>query len=428
MYINNHSSELAIHGGTPVRSKPWPQWPLGNNNIELILQEVLYSGRWAISGMYNSKKTYDKQFSEAFASYHNVPYCVLTSNGSSALSISLEAIGVGYGDEVIIPGLTWVACASAILRIGAIPILVDVEPDTLCISVEDTKQAITSRTACIMLVHLACTVADLDSFMKLSEDTGIPIIEDCSQAHGSIWGGQRVGTFGKAGAFSMQNEKVLTCGEGGAIITSDPKLYDSLQQLRTDGRRYSKILPPIGEIELENVGSIQGYNYCLSEFQAAILFERLRNLDKENTIRERNGEYLRSLLLEVGGITPLARHPKIDNLTFYQFCIHFNLQDFHNADIETIRLAISAELGISLTKIGAPLNDNLLYTPFNSNRTGYTEEMKKLINPKRFNLPVAAQASKECLKIHHRVLLGNKSDIEDIASVFEKVKRNSKKL
>lgn len=428
MLARHDGEKLAILGGEPIRRKPWPQWPHADAATEQLLLDVLYSGRWAISGMYNGKKPYERRFAEAYAAYHGVPFCVPTTNGSSALVIALEALGVGYGDEVLVPGLTWVACASAAVRLGAIPILVDVEPDTLCMSVEAARQAVSSRTTAIVLVHVACTVADLDAFVTLSEETGIPLLEDCSQSHGAVWKGRRVGTMGRIGAFSMQDSKVLTCGEGGAAITHDPDLYGRMQQLRADGRCYTETPPLRGDVELAKVGTVQGYNRCLSEFHAAILLDRLSHLDEENRRREQNGEYLRTLLMDVGGITPLLRHSEIDALTYYQFCMRLDPKDFGNADIDGIRRAVSAELAISLTRVGAPLNDNVLYNPLCSRRRSSVGDMSEQLDPGRFMLPVATQASQECVKLHHRALLGSRKDMEDIAAAFAKVKRHCKAI
>jgi dTDP-4-amino-4,6-dideoxygalactose transaminase len=303
---------LAIFGGTPIRRHPWPQWPQATKRTEQYLLDVLFSGRWSIGGKYNGKPLYARRFGESFARYHNVSYCVPTINGSAALVIALEALGVQPGDEVLVPGLAWVSCASSVTRIGAIPVLVDIDPDTLCMSVEAARNAISSRTKAIMLVHSYCTVADLDSFVELSTETHVPLLEDCSQAHGATWKERRVGSFGKIGIFSMGQSKILSCGEGGVAITDDADLYDRMEQFHGDGYRYKSSPPVIGEGELEEVGAVQGHNFCMSEFHAAILLDQLDYLDQQNRHREHNGEYLRKLCLEIGHVKPLYRHPNID--------------------------------------------------------------------------------------------------------------------
>ena len=226
--MKKKTEKLAIMGGEPVRKKPWPIWPRADENTEKLLKDVLYSGRWTISGCYTGEKPYERQFAEAFAKFHHVPYCVPTANGSSALKIALKALNVGYGKEVLVPGLTWVACASSVLAVGSIPILVDIAPDSLCMSLQVVKTLINKNTAAIVLVHLYSRIANLEDFLTLSKETGISIIEDCSHAHGAMWKDQRVGTFGTIGVFSMQQTKVLTCGEGGAVITRDKDLYEKM--------------------------------------------------------------------------------------------------------------------------------------------------------------------------------------------------------
>lgn len=428
MIKKHDKSKLAILGGEPVRQNPWPVWPCADVNTERNLIDVLHSGRWTISGPYTGKKPYERRFAEAFAEFHGVHHCVPTANGSSALTIALEALNVKNGTEVLVPGLTWVACASSVTGIGAVPVLVDIEPDTLCMSINEAERAISRYTSAIMLVHLFCAAAQIDAFVALSKKTGIPLIEDCSQAHGATWKGRRVGTFGEVGVFSMQQTKVLTSGEGGAVITRDPDLYDRLQQLRADGRRYVGSNLKAGQMELEEIGAIQGRNYCMSEFQAAILLDRLKHLDAQNTLREENANHLRSMLQEIGGIKPLYRHPEVDKLTHYHFCVRLDLEEFGNNSIELISRTLTSELGILVEPVDSPLNNNILYNPQHSPRTPVSKDIKIKYDPKRFNLPVAEKARRECLTIPHRVLMGGKKDVADIAEAFEKIKRNHQYL
>ena len=424
MEVDRHD-RLAIFGGRPVREQPWPRWPRADRQTEEVLREVLHSGRWTFSGFYHGKTCYEKMFAEAFARYNGARFCVPVANGTSALMTALEGLGVGHGCEVLVPGVTWVACASAVVALGATPILVDVEPETLCMSAIAAKEAITPRTAAIMPVHLYCTVADLDSFLALSADTGIPLLEDCSQSHGAVWRGRRVGAHGKAGAFSMQHSKVLTSGEGGAIVTDDLELCTLMEQLRADGRRYLRSPPSVGHMELEEVGDVQGQNRCLSEFHAAILLDRLTHLDAENAHREKCGKKLKDLLLDVGGITPLARRTGVDALTYYQFCARVDREAFGGNTIDAICRALSAELGFLIEPIDTPLNANVLYNPLASPRVPASGADRDALNPKRFELPECTLAREECLVFSHHILLADEKDMADIATAFSKVKRAS---
>lgn len=425
--MKNKNEKLAILGGQPVRTKPWPIWPRADINTEKLLKDVLYSGRWAISGCYTGEKPYERQFAEAFAKFNNVPYCVPTANGSSALKIALEALDVGYGKEVLVPGLTWVACASSVLAVGAIPILVDIDPDSLCMSLEEARKAITKNTAAIMLVHMYCMIADIEGFLQLSAETGIPIIEDCSHVHGAISKGQRVGTFAKIGVFSMQQSKILTCGEGGAAITKDRKLYEKMQEFRADGRRYKEDPVNIGEMELEKIGSVQGRNYCMSEFHAAILLDRLEHLDEENKTRAQNAAYLDSLLLDIGDIIPLIPSSGTDLPAYYQYCLQLNRSNFGDATIDRIAETLTAELGIMVKPVYSPLNHNSLYNPLSLSNKIVDSKVLNLYNPKKFQLPLAESAREECLTIPHEILLAFQDELEDVLEAFLKIRCNFNK-
>lgn len=424
----NSLEKLACLGGGAVRSASWPSWPRADKNTEKLLLDVLYSGRWAISGMYNGTPLFERRFSEAFAEYHSVLYCTPVVNGSAAITIALEALEIGYGDEVLVPGITWVACASAVLRVGGIPVLVDVDPDTLCMSVDAARSSITSKTKAILLVHLYCSIADIDSFLSISREFNIPIIEDCSQAHGAVFNERRVGSFGRIAVFSMQDGKVLTSGEGGAAITNDVLLYERMQQLRSDGRRYRSD-PIVNQIELEEIGMVQGRNLCMSEFHAAILCDRLMHLDEENAVRNKNATYLNQSFNEIGGIKQIKFATKGFTVnTYYQYCGEVDTAIFENVNIKRICQALTSELGILFEPVDSPLNNNILYNPFLSKRLPLEEGFRSLVDPRKYKLNTAVKAAENHFTFPHRALLGSKSDIDSIVDAFLKVKRLSYQL
>ena len=424
----NRDGSLAIHGGRPVWSGNWPKWPRVNAGTEKMVLEALHSGRWAISGCYTGTRSFERRFADEFARYHNVSYCVPTASGSAALSVALEAVGVRRGDEVLVPGLTWVACASSVSALGATPILVDVDPETLCMSVDAARDALGPKTAAIMLVHLYGTVGDLDGFVALANERKIPLIEDCAQVHGARWNGRCVGTYGLVGTFSMQQSKVLTCGEGGAVLTGDPLIYDRLQQLRADGRRYTETEPLPGFMELEVAGDIQGRNRCLSELQAAVLLGRLPYMDDENRLREANGEYLGEELRQRGLGTLQRRPTQVDARTFYHLCVRLNEQAFSGRSSAVVAEALTAELGVLVEATYPPLNRNRLYNPLRSPRIEPDGDARNLLNPARFHLPNCGDAHRSCLTLPHPVLLADTPAMDSIADAFEKVARWSRTL
>ena len=420
-------TNLAIYGGKPLRSRPWPQWPVVGKETERVLIEVLNSGRWAVSGPYTGQPSFERKFAESFATYCGVPYCLPVCNGTAGLDVALRALGVGYGQEVLVPGLTWVACASAVIRAGAIPLLVDIDTDTLCMSLQAARQTAerAHRLGAILLVYAFGAGADIDGFLKLSQDTGIPLIEDCSQAHGTLIRGRQVGSYGHIGVFSMQQTKVLTCGEGGAVITSDDKLYDNLQQLRSDGRRYIES-PRVGDLEIEEVGTVQGYNYSLSEFGAAILYERLPHLYEQTQVREKNAKYLESLMQKRGLAIPQQRGKDVDCRTYYAYCARLCPKAFKGLPASIAAKAIAAELGLKVGPIYKPINETLLYQPLKSQNLPNDSDWRKRLDPCQYDLPNARAAYASYVSLPHSALLGNKHDMEDIVSAFEKLRRELK--
>lgn len=421
------TSRLALFGGTPVHDAAWPIWPQASAGTLRMLQEAAMSGRWAVSGAYTGTPPFEQRFARAFAEYHQVPYAVPCTNGSSGLTIAMEALGVGPDTEVVVPGLTWVACASAAASLGAVPILVDVDASTLSISVDAARAAVTRRTRAILVVHAYCSAADVDAFLKLSEETGVPLIEDCSQAHGAEWRGRKVGTFGTIGVFSLQQTKVLTSGEGGVTITSDPQLYDHLQQYRANGRRYTAN-PVVGQLDIEEVGAVEGHNYSMSEFHAAVALSQLELFDEQQRLRSHNAALLESLLAEIPGVATLPAPPGLTRRTYYDFVIRLDPEVLGPFSVNRVVEALTAELNVFFETLDAPLNANPLYVPLRSPRLPRTEETRRLFLPSRFDLPVATAAYHSCVAFLHHALLGTEDDVRAIAEAVAKVTANLDQL
>ena len=418
---------LAINGGTPLFELDWPMWPSSSPKIEAAVLRVLRSGRWAISGMSTGTLSEERQFGEEFAQYIGVPYGIPVTNGSSALVVALEAIGVGYGDEVLVPGLVWVACGSAVARVGGIPILVDVEKETFCMSVEAAEAAITERTKAILLVHLYSSVADLDAFVDLARRRGVSLIEDCSQAHGAMWRQKRVGSFGSIAAFSFQNSKLLTAGEGGIVTTADEALYDAAQQLRSDGRRWKAHIVKCGFPDLEEIGERQGHNHCMTEIQAAVLRASLRTLDEANRKRIRNVETLEGHLSRIEGVRVVRRRdPRSTVPTFFHLPIQIEGESFANVSIERIGAAVAAEIGLFLEPVDAPLDSHVLYQPIKYRR--FCGERRRTLDVASYDLPNARLLSRSCFTLPHHALLAPAGHMSSIAEAIAHVQRKASEL
>ncbi|MFJ2768857.1 DegT/DnrJ/EryC1/StrS family aminotransferase [Streptomyces sp. NPDC087300] len=415
-----HSSRLAVDEGTPVRRRPWPVWPQPADGALDALSRVLRSGRWAISGPYRGVESAERRFARRFADYHHIAHCVPASSGTASLMLALEACGVGAGDEVILPGVTWVASASTVVGVNAVPVFADIDPETLCLDPDAVEAAITPATKAIVVVHLYAAVADLTRLKEVADRHGIVLIEDCAQAHGAEFEGHKVGTFGAVGTFSMQQSKVLTSGEGGAAITADPVLARRMEHLRADGRCYGDTAPLSGRMELVETGELMGSNRCLSEFQAAVLTEQLGELDRFNARRAHNAELLDALLVDAG-YRPQRSAPGTTARTYYTYAAELPEAELPGADIAKVTEALTAELGFPVTPSYSPLNANPLYDPSSRSRFALGPQHEKLIDPARFVLPVSGRLTRRLVTFHHAALLGDESDMRDIAEAFTKV-------
>lgn len=364
--------------------------------------------------------SFEGRFANAFAEYNGVPYCVPTTNGSAALVLALEALGIGNEDEVIVPGLAWVACASAVLRVGGVPVLADHDSATLQMSCSDGESKITARTRGIIVEHLYSSLADLDRFLEISRKRNLPIIEDCSHVHGAEWMGRKAGTLGSIGVFSMQQTKILTSGEGGATITKSPKLFAILEQLRADGRRVTAN-SRIGCLELEEVGAIQGYNHSLSEFHSAILLDRLDHLDSENATRSRNVRVLEQILGDSNLAHLPERDPRVTKDSIYRICLRLGPPLLENASAQRIAQILTAELGIDASPIYRPLESCTLYRPQLCRRL--TPELRYSLkyDPESHDLPGAQEAYRQYISLPHQILLGGEEDLMDIHKALKKV-------
>ncbi|OOV98938.1 hypothetical protein MF6394_19265 [Pseudomonas sp. MF6394] len=393
----------------------WPKWPSHDSDTLKIVSEVLESTRWTISGAYTGQEAYERRFARAFADYCGTLYCTPVTSGTSALTISLLALGVGAGDEVLVPGLTWVACASATCSVGAVPVLVDIDPMSLSMSPQAAQARINAKTKAILLVHPYCRTADIDAFLDISERYAIPLIEDCSQAHGAMWRGRKVGSFGALGCFSMQQAKVLTSGEGGAVVTSDPVLAEKLEQLRADGRLFSGT-PVESRLELVERGAVQGQNFCLTEFQSAILLDRLQHLDQQNTQREACAETLRALFEgEEDFITFLRRDPRNTRCTYYNLVMKVGLEKyFPGCTIDALALAMTQALNVQVSPLYQPMNSFRLYNPLSSPRIKHFSNRFDF-EPARYPLPQAESARLDHITLPNWVLLGGADSAHRIA-------------
>jgi dTDP-4-amino-4,6-dideoxygalactose transaminase len=263
------------------------------------------------------------------------------------------------------------------------------------------------------------------ALLAIADAHAIPVIEDCAQSHGSRFAGRMAGTMGAIGVFSMHQGKVLTSGEGGAAITSDARLYRRMEQLRSDGRRYVDHTPHIGEAHLVNVGEVQGSNYCLSEFQAAILIDGLGRLESQNRHREKNANYLGERLHALTGVSPQQRPASVERQTYYHYLARCEPSAFAGRSGAEIGRALEAELGLWVHSPYPALPAHPLYNPRTKRRYHLDQAHWQALDPARWVTPVASKAHAESVVFHHSALLGTRADMDAIAAAFAKVQRGA---
>jgi dTDP-4-amino-4,6-dideoxygalactose transaminase len=214
-------------------------------------------------------------------------------NGTVTLEMALEALGIGEGDEVIVPAISFISTATAVSRVRATPVFVDIEPDTFNIDPERVSEAIGGKTRAIIPVHFGGPMADMDSLIEISREHGIPLVEDAAHSQGSEWNGRRAGSLGVFGSFSFQNGKVMTAGEGGILLSNDEALIDRAREILDLGRRKGE-----GWFFHYTLGS----NFRITALQCAVLIAQLERLPEQNCLRMRNAAAIREDLGDVGGL------------------------------------------------------------------------------------------------------------------------------
>ena len=423
MYSTTTTSQIAPVDGPKEKLGRWPTWPIFDEETLEAVKEVLQSGRWTLSGPTVDADLRERVFARKWADFVGTRYCIPTNTGTAALTIALEAMGIGYGDEVLVPALTWVACATAVANVNAIPVLVDINPDTLCMDPRDAEQAITQRTRAIMAVHLYGSMADMDALGSLAQAHDLALLEDAAHVHGAQWNGKRAGSNGLCGAFSMQQTKVLTAGEGGAVTTNDRQLAERLEQLRADSRRYRTPRVNLGEMELEPGGSIHGSNYCLSELHAAVLIVQLDRLPEQNRKRALNAALLDREFAKIPGVTPQAVPEQVTERALYHYAFRFDPAYFSDGTVEQMVSLLSEELGFPVESIYRPLHQSPLWLPGTKRRYSLNAEHRDALAIQKRPLPNCEAAATKWISLHHRFLLADSSEVCALVEAVDRLQR-----
>jgi dTDP-4-amino-4,6-dideoxygalactose transaminase len=407
-------SELAIRGGTPVRSAPYPQWPeIDERDVEAVASVVRTGqiGGWPEPGPRNA------EFSSRFAEYQGAGHGIVMVNGTVTMEVALKALGIGWGDEVIVPALTFAGTAYAAIAAGALPVIVDVEPERWTIDPDAVEAAITPATRAIMPVHLGQQMADMDRLEQIASRHGLAIVEDCAHAHGQQWGGRGAGCIGAFGSFSHQSSKILTAGEGGTLLTSDDALARRAHSLIDCGR-------PKDEAEREYTF---GANYRLGELNCALLCSQLDRFEQQRAERETGARLFEQLADGLPGVSINPIHPRITRWSFYRYLIRIDPEAFAGATCEAVADALEAE-GIGAEVQYPPMSRYDLFQPRLSRLPVCVEHADRL-DPSRMSFPVAeAAGEREAVYLQERVFRAGRQGVEDVVTALAKVQAHAHEL
>jgi dTDP-4-amino-4,6-dideoxygalactose transaminase len=416
----------AVLGGTPVRAKGLRNdWPVYEASDVRMLLDSFFSNEWCSLGASRCK-----EFERKWAELNGVPYCILTTNGTSALLSSLMALGVGPGDEVITTPYTYCASYAVIFALNALGVFVDIDPETQKIDADLIEERINENTRAILPVHIGGGAADMDKIMAISRKHRIPVVEDACQAWLGEWRGRKLGTIGSTGCFSFNYYKNICSGEGGAIISADPELMDKCDCITNDGRapriKRSSSFQKI-DSGTRNGHPYSGLNFRLTEIQAAILIGQLQRIEEHQSIRNENFDYLDSLLEDIPGISPVKRYPGQTNHGCHLYMMVYNKAGFSGLNKSKFVKAVNAEgIGISQGYGKSNLSGQVAsYIHSRAFRAAFSKERLEAYE-KANHCPQNDHTAEETgLWIGQRPFLGTRKDMEDIAEAVAKIQRNS---
>lgn len=405
---------LALLGGSPVRTKPFPTWPIFGEEEERALVRALRTGKWGrLAG--NEVATFERRF----ADYHQAKHAVAVVNGTVALRLALIAAGIAAGDEVIVPPYTFLATASIVVECNATPVFADLELDTFNLDPKAVERAITPRTKAIIPVHLAGQAVDMDAMMNIARRHNLVVIEDACHAHGAEYKGRRLGALGHMGVFSFQASKNLNSGEGGILLSNDEPLAGRVWSAHNCGRR-----PGRAWYEHFTVGG----NYRLSEFQGAVLNAQFDRLPEQAAVRDRNGRYLAERLAKIPGVIPQRRGPDCTRHAYHLFALRLDpdvLGVTRDAFIEAlIAEGIPSLAGYVIPLYRQELFTNLAFGPYTAYQTAQPGlDYRQVCCPNCETI-----CYRQGAWLEQRMMLASEADMDDIVRAFQKVYENRQSL
>src|SRR6218665_489198 len=409
----NKMTAPAILGGMPILDEmKWVKWPIWNPETdEKRVLEVLRSGIW-------SRADVVTEFEAAWSKVLGVKRSLAVVNGTNALIVALNQLNIGAGDEVIVPPYTFIATIQAVLANGAMPVFVDIDPETFQIDPSKIEAAITKRTKAILPVHILGLPADMDSIMAIAKKHKLLVLEDACQAPLAEINHKKAGTLGDAGCFSFQNSKNMAIGEGGAIVSNNDEWMDRCFSYQNFGFPYGSI----GTISKSS--SMQATKLRFSEYQAAIGLAQLQRLEAQTNTRNENAAWLKKRISSISGVVPYKLYDNVTRAAFHLFPFRYKKENFKGLPREKFLKALEAE-GVPCSGGYAALNTQ----PF-LNHAFQSRTYRKVYPPAMLDFKKYQERNKcpendalcaDAVWIPQNILLAAKQDMDAIAKAIEKI-------
>lgn len=412
-------SELAILGGPKTRTDSYPDWPVWDDRDVQAVAGVVRSGRWG-GYPYPGPKT--AELARSFAEMQGGGYAIPMVNGTITMEVALRAAGIGWGDEVIVPAYTFQATASAPMGAGAIPVIVDVDPNTYCLDPKAAERAITPKTKAIIPVHLGSNMADMDAIMELAERHNLIVIEDCAHAHGAKWRGMGAGTIGHFGSFSLQSSKTLTSGEGGILLCRSAEHAALAASIIDCGRPHALG----GGGDDRNGLSMQGGNFRLSELQAALALVGIERFPAQAKQREEMAAYMDESLSEIKGVRVLKHDERHTTRSFYRYIFAIDPKEF-GVEHDVLCGALDAE-GIDCWIGYEAMHNYELFQPQKS-KLAVPTAFPQYFDFKSMSLPEATRACEhEAVWLDEAVFRCGPKGVDDAVAAIKKIQLHAKEL
>lgn len=411
----------AILGGQSAWDKAkWIKWPIWiPETDEKRVLEVLRSGVWSRSGVVN-------EFEAAWAKANDAKRALVVNNGTSALIVALNQLDIKGGDEVLVPPYTFISTVQAILVNGAMPVFVDIDPETYQIDPSKIEAKITSRTKAILPVHIMGMPADMPRIMEIARKHNLIVVEDACQAPLTEVNNQKVGTIGNAGCFSFQNSKNIPIGEGGAIVSNDEGFMDRCFSFHNLG------LPFGTAVGTFNAGSIRiGTKVRITEYQAAIGLAQLQRLEVQTTQREENAKYLKAKIQNIPGVIPYKLYDCATRVSFHLFAFRYKKEEFKGLSRNAFLQALRAE-GVPCSGGYTPLNKQEFLKEAFASKNYKRMYHKDMLDYNKYmgqnQCPENDLLCTEMVWFTQNMLLGSREDMDSIAFAVSKIQANAESV